>query len=95
MDKLYRIFYKLGIFGWRQMFSTEPIFYGKKIDLKSEEFKDVKYIEYVKTEDAKLTAKDIEEIESLIEDAKASDPDYGIHKWVAAEFNRKKYGNNA
>ena len=83
MDKIYRIFTNTKIFGWWQDWSNKPC----------EEGKNVKCIEYVRTSDAKLSAKDIEDIEYLIEEARAGDPDGSIYPWVAAEFNRKHFSD--
>lgn len=93
MNKIYRIIYKFGIFGYRQGWFDKPIFWGKEIKPGSTDLKKdgVACVEYVQTEDAELTGKDIEMIENMIEEANFDRPDYPVYNYVAAEFNRKHF----
>ncbi len=88
MDKIYRIITKMGIFGVWQRFSDKPIDESKYVPDK------VKCIEYVKTDDAKLNANDIEELEYLIEEYKTSEPDcskHQLYQLIASEFNKRHF----
>ena len=80
MDKIYRIIYKMGIFGYWQEFKNKPI----------DDIPDrVKCIEYVKTDDAKLKGSDIEELEWLIEKYRTCEPDcseHQLYELIASEF---------
>lgn len=90
MERLYRIFMKMGIFGWWQKFSDRPV------DISMYKDGTVKCIEYIQVDTAKLKAKDIEEIEWLIEEAKQqSDSSSAAYRWVATEFNRTHFEINA
>ncbi len=88
MDKIYRIIYKMDIFGFWQEFKNKPIDESKCVADK------VKCIEYVNTDDAKLKGSDIEELERLIEEYRMSEPDcseHQLYELIASEFNRRHF----
>ena len=88
MDKIYRIITKMGIFGVWQKFSD------KSIDESRYSSDNVKCIEYVRTDDAKLNSNDIEELVYLIEQYRTSEPDcseHQLYQLIASEFNRRRF----
>ena len=85
MDKIYRVLTKMSIFGCWQKWSKKPV----------KETNNVHCIEYIKTADAKMKAEDIEEIESLLEEARMEAPDAPsesvIYAEVARRFNKNHF----
>lgn len=85
MDKIYRIIYKMGIFGCWQKFQNKPI-----DDIPGK----LKCIEYVRTDEAKLKGSDIEDLVWLIEQYRTSEPDcseHQLYELIASEFNRRHF----
>lgn len=78
----------MGIFGLWQKFSDKPI------DESRYSSDNVKCIEYVRTDDAKLNSNDIEELVYLIEQYRTSEPDcseHQLYQLIASEFNRRRF----
>ena len=82
IHKIYRIISNFGIFGKWQQWSKVPPY---------EKSERIKCIEYVRMDDVKLKAVDIEQICHLIDEAESMNPDCSVYQWVASEFNRKHF----